>query len=328
MSDTLETVLEAYGNKVIGMGAGGSGGHSIIDAEGTTMPQEDAMQFADAFVSDDPTNSKTIVENIKEVSPADYASTTDEGIIVCDDGDDAVIHPSSDDKVEVTADGVKTYQALLNEIFNDPKFDITKISEKSTLKIDPFVLYFGSFGYNSATFNGGAPNGNNAFVELSATIETSNSVYNWLNVTTSGTTSTDKSTDKPTSGTKITLYYGNRKATVDLQTTANRCLYDSNTTVKQKIDGMESLPSSVRAWSGDTLKFSIPQSNGVIYKFIAMNNVGDLVEACLINRTDGIKVAHTSALTMSATYANGELTVTLPSTSYWVYSLTAIKSRY
>lgn len=253
-----------------------SSGHVIKDQSGTSLAQEDALQFADSFVSDDSLNGRTVVENVKEVAPADYASTTDEGIIVTDDGDDALIGPVSDDYVEVTADGVKTYQALLNEIFNDPKFDITKISEKSTLKIDPFVLYFGSFGNNSVTFNGSAPNGNNAFVELSATIETSNSVYNWMNVATSGTTSTNKSTDQPTSGTKITLYYGNKKAIVDLQTTANRCLMGDGSTVQSAID-------------------SISTTDNTTLKTEEFRNTHTSLETAYIAETDGYVCLHNNS---------------------------------
>ena len=69
------------------------GGHIIYTQEGSNMPQESGLQFADAFLTDDSVNGRTIVENIKEVDPADYASTTDEGIIVSDDGDDALIGP-------------------------------------------------------------------------------------------------------------------------------------------------------------------------------------------------------------------------------------------
>ena len=54
------------------------------------------------------------------------------------------------------------------------------------------------------------------------------------------TTVHDISSNVVTSGGKITLYYGNKKATVDLQTTANRCWYDveNEVTVKQKIDDL------------------------------------------------------------------------------------------
>ena len=207
------------------------GGHIIYTQEGSNMPQESGLQFADAFLTDDSVNGRTVVENIKEVAPADYASTTDEGIIVTDDGDDALIGPVSDDKVEVEAN-TDTWTTLLNKLFS--ALDITKINNESYLNIDS--NYF-KCSYKSSYVE---------FITSSQGTSASNSYSRRIALVNNGSvytvcaldgTYTDISSQTVTDGTKITLYYGNRKATVDLQTTAERCLLpDGETTVADVVD--------------------------------------------------------------------------------------------
>lgn len=58
------------------LGGGGSGGHTIIDPSGTSMPQEDDLQFTGKVsVTDDNANQKTVVNVLaqtKEVTQAEY----------------------------------------------------------------------------------------------------------------------------------------------------------------------------------------------------------------------------------------------------------------
>jgi len=212
----------------------GSNDHIIVDASGTAVAQEPTMQFTDSHVSDDPTNEKTIVEVIKSVASADYSSETEDGLYLIPDGDGSVIEPASEDYVEVTADGVKTYATLLNEIATE--MDFSKVRDNAYLAI---ILTNGNKNISvlranygtSVTFFQGLSESAGARIRTYY-IEDSNSQFE----ESTGSSYSDKSTTKPANGTKITLYYGNKKAVVDLQTTANRCLYDSNTTVKQKID--------------------------------------------------------------------------------------------
>ena len=206
------------------------GGHIIYTQEGSNMPQESGLQFADAFLTDDSVNGRTIVENVKEVSPADYASTTDEGIIVTDDGNDALIGPVSDDYVEVTADGVKTLKALLQDLYD--AMDATKLTDGAYVKRffsgSSFIilpLMYNSSGYAEFTCSTA-----DTSAKMESIVLASNSRSGYF------TNGTEDTTTKPSSGLIIRLYYGNKKSIVDLQTTANRCLYDSNTNVKQKID--------------------------------------------------------------------------------------------
>jgi len=222
------------------VGLSSSGGHTIQNSAGTDLPQEDKMQFADSFVSDDSTNGRTVVENIKEVSPADYDSTTDEGIIVTDDGDDALIGAVSDDYVEVTADGVKTYTNLLNELF--ALVDMTKINQDSVLvewygddyyypfaidTIKSNILSFHSISGNSSNFN---------VFRRTLSASSSTATHNYME-NGGNNTYADDSSYQVGNGGKFILYYGNKKATVDLQTTANRCLMsDGVTSVEEAID--------------------------------------------------------------------------------------------
>lgn len=58
------------------LGGGGSGGHTILDPSGTSMPQEDDLQFTGKVtVTDDNVNQKTVVDVLaqtKEVTQAQY----------------------------------------------------------------------------------------------------------------------------------------------------------------------------------------------------------------------------------------------------------------
>ena len=61
-----------------------SGGHVIQNAAGTDVAQEPTMQFVDATVTDDSTNHKTKIENVKEITEAELATAPDGQYIVTD----------------------------------------------------------------------------------------------------------------------------------------------------------------------------------------------------------------------------------------------------
>lgn len=191
------------------MGAGGGGGHVIQNALGTDMPQESAMQFADSFVSDDDVNGKTIVENIKEhTTKADYDNATEDGFHVIDDGNDVPIGEIEEDVVSVTADGVKTYKEILNEIYSNA--DISKINFNSHIRIANDVYAFDGFLRFSR-----ARNNNNSFNNTSIIFDSvSSAVYAY-----SGTLPiSDISNTQPPQGTIIALHYGTSSGIVELNT--------------------------------------------------------------------------------------------------------------
>jgi len=218
---------------VFEMGAGGGGGHSIIDSEGNTMPQEDAMQFADSHVSDDLTNGKTIVENIKEhTTKADYDNATEDGFHVIDDGNDVPIGEIEEDYVEVTANGVKTYGQLFNELYEE--IDATKINAGTYLffadsiwKLEvptSNVLYF------HREFQASASNIYAGYIMLSSASE----MWSW-EIKTTGNTTTTATSDKPSDGTVISLHYGTSSGIVELNTDARHCMMSDGQSVESAI---------------------------------------------------------------------------------------------
>ena len=218
------------------------GGHIIYTQEGSNMPQESGLQFADAFLTDDSVNGRTVVENVKEVASADYSSETEDGMYLIPDGEGAVIEPASDDSVEVVADGVKTWTQLLNELYT--KIDFTKLTDNSVFDMVTTSHNYHQLELNSNSlvrFTMSRTNSDNSISSYTAWISSSGSAYN--------TTSGQYSSQIVTNGYKFILYYGNKKATVDLQTTANRCLLTDGTTVQSRLDKsnaiLTNIPSSV-----------------------------------------------------------------------------------
>lgn len=216
-----------------------SGGHTIVNQSGQTMPTESKMQFADSFVSDDDVNGKTVIENIKEHSTkADYDDATEDGFHVIDDGEDAVIHPSSEDYVEVTADGVKNYTQLLDELYL--KIDSSKLSLDSYIEL-PYAKfrYQRTISYNNQYVFALKYGSTATTTILTVDLNNSSSFTTETQIRQNGNTINNTSSDVPTNGAKITLYYGNKKAVVDLQTTANRCwMSDGVTSVESAITGL------------------------------------------------------------------------------------------
>ena len=253
----------------------GSNGHIIVDSSGSQLASENSLQFADSHVSDNPTNGRTVVENIKEhTTKADYDNATEDGFHVIDDGEDAVIHPSSDDYVEVeqVIGGTKTYGELLRELRT--KIDASKLTDNAVLKeingndrnIYNYCYQYGTSSaiqFSRASYNnGGATTVVMDFI--------SGSYYVCV-----GTNRENRSINTAPEGYKITLYYGNKKATVDLQTTANRCWYDSENTVKQKLDlklqGFRDTVTIPAISAGQNGSITVPFTRGLPYSvsFIA-----------------------------------------------------------
>lgn len=217
------------------VGLSSSGGHTIQNSAGTDLPQEDKLQFVDAHLSDDSTNGRTIVENIKEVDPADYDSTTDEGIIVTDDGDDALIGAVSDDYVEVTADGVKTLTQLFVELINE--CDTSKLNGNSYIKQSNGDLLY--YQYPICFSRGRTSNTDSSIISL--IYQGSSIATCYYSIIASSGTTINNGDRTPTNGKKLILYYGNKKAPVDLQTTSDRCLRPNGVTVEAQLVGISAL---------------------------------------------------------------------------------------
>jgi hypothetical protein len=139
-------------------------------------------------------------------------------------------------------------------------------------------------------------------------------------VFTSSISRTNKDESSVTDDTKITLYYGNKKAVVDLQTTANRCLYDDNTTVKQKIDG---LTNQVKTYSRSTpnlestTQFTLKPSdlNNQIFTIMGVGSSG--TTSMTICNAQGTTLSNlTDKAITKVSFADDILTLSLPSSWY------------
>lgn len=100
--------------------SGGSGGHTILDYDGTALQQEDNMQFAGTYSEDDSTNEKTVVHISRTMSKAQFNSLSEDekkGIIATNDelpDDDTYFYPiiysTEERQIGVWTDGKPLYQ--------------------------------------------------------------------------------------------------------------------------------------------------------------------------------------------------------------------------
>ena len=208
----------------------GGGGHVILDQNGNALDQEPNMQFVDAHTSDDSVNAKTIIENIKSVTEAQFESAPEDGLYDVDI-DGAEIGEISEEYIQVKGNGVKTRGDLLAEIYSQIDFD--KIKENATINQNGAVFTLSSLSTNSVTFTLSAIATNKLYTSM-IRIASSCAAYDSAVDGNSYTRTDDLPTVIP-SGYKITLYYGNDKAVVDLQTTANRCLMSNGETVENAL---------------------------------------------------------------------------------------------
>lgn len=73
-----------------GNAGGGSGGHTILDDSGTSLAQEDDLQFKGTYSEDDSTNGKTVVNITREMPQAQFdllSANEKKGIIRITDDD-------------------------------------------------------------------------------------------------------------------------------------------------------------------------------------------------------------------------------------------------
>lgn len=113
--------------------------------------------------------------------------------------------------VSVTADGVKTYGALLNELFN--LADRDKISSTSALRIygnnynyknyQLFVRYNDRLKFSASDVSGAS----DVYVESIFLRANNASAYTWSHTKTSGTTFTDETNGVPASGIVFAIFY-------------------------------------------------------------------------------------------------------------------------
>ncbi len=74
-------MTSSYSNGVLTLnatGSGGSGGHTIIDNDGTALTQRDEMQFVGTYSEDDSTNEITKVNIVREMTKAEFDLLSDD----------------------------------------------------------------------------------------------------------------------------------------------------------------------------------------------------------------------------------------------------------
>jgi len=219
------------------MGQGGGGGHTIVDQSGTELAQEPNMTFVDAHLSDNSTDESTDIEIIQSVSESDWESATEDGLYDVDI-DGAEIGSASDEYVEVTADGTKTFAQLLAELY--AKVDFNKLSASSYLKRtnSGIISRLTNIGTNYIQFGTADGTSSDArVVGVKIASQSTDCSFVFYSVSAPSTISkSDATSTAPSEGAKIQLYYGNKSAVIDLQTTANRCLMNDGSTVQNAID--------------------------------------------------------------------------------------------
>lgn len=210
MSDTVN--LLAFGTDVIGSadtGGSGSGGHTIENPSGTDMEQRSNLQFTDAVVADDSTNNRTEISIVRELMQAEFDELTPEeqnrGVIVIKDANPSYL--PSDNAVSVTADGVKTYGQLFNELY--ALTDATKVTRNAKLTMSNTsggLIYNIERNYGtSITFIKSRNIISDYLVETIWLGPTS--TYYLATTEASSTTFTNSTNTVPASGITFTLYY-------------------------------------------------------------------------------------------------------------------------
>ena len=213
-----------------------SGGHVIVDQSGNALAQEPNMTFVDAHLSDNSTDDTTEIEVIKSVTEQQWESATEDGLYDVDI-QGAEIEPASDEKVEVTASGTEKWGAFANRLFAE--IDTTKIQEGSYLTITTSsvisILPFVRIANGKYCFSQYRLTDANTEDAVTIWLADSDSKYYGLQ---NGTITDYTTYGQPLNGTKLTLYYGNKSAVIDLQTTSNRCLRPNGQTVEQGLKGV------------------------------------------------------------------------------------------
>ena len=105
--------LLSLNGKVVGGGAGGSGGgHAIENSSGATLTQRDTLQFAGLNATDDSTNAKTVVDVFQDaMSLEDFEDAQNLG--------EGIYPITSDDSTVITADMVDYNGGTVSDVLDN-----------------------------------------------------------------------------------------------------------------------------------------------------------------------------------------------------------------
>lgn len=123
--------LLSLNGKVVGGGAGGSGGgHAIENSSGTTLTQRDTLQFAGLNATDDSINAKTVVDVFQDaMSLEDFEDAQNLG--------EGIYPITSDDSTVITADmvdydGTNTVSDTLDALTTTDRGTVVDITSYTT----------------------------------------------------------------------------------------------------------------------------------------------------------------------------------------------------
>lgn len=240
MSDTVN--LLAFGADIIGSadtsGSASGGGHIIKDPSGDALTQQPNLQFADADVTNNANGQATVVQMIRDMDSEDFEDATEQGMYFVNDeegyavsGDMVAYNENKSvndvldellaesESVSVTSDGVKTYGQLLNELY--ALVDKSKI-ENSYIIHSNFKFYFERIENGNELFYTSSRLSayNTQFVGMRLKTAYSQYVF-WVS-----NELTDSTSDVPSSGATITLYYNSSQKVVESGGTASGASFD------------------------------------------------------------------------------------------------------
>ncbi len=203
--------------------ANDAGGHVIEEQDGTDMTQRANLQFVDAHLTDDSVNDRTEVENIKDITAADYASATEDGFYnVTDESDEEltaadIAYDSNDSikekindldaavkrgSVSVTADGVETFATLIGRLYTSCEYGKVNTNSSIDYNSSGDVSHFTVSKYSTTRSYF-------SHIDIETKVQTTNiklaSSATFTTATTSGTT--DNSSAVPLAGLTLTLNY-------------------------------------------------------------------------------------------------------------------------
>lgn len=207
-------------------------GHMAQNSSGNTLPYRPTIQFKDAFLTNDSTNDKTVVENIKPVTRAQFDVATEDGFYGITDEDDATIEPASEDYVEVEASS-DTMGSLISKLFLEVDWD--KVTDYAYLTLsDTGIAYY------LASLDRIDRNNDNA-IFTRANVSSGGARVYYFYLASSGqyyiakgaTAEEDHSSDNVPNGTVLALHYGTSSSVTNLINQAKYTYLESGESVEQ-----------------------------------------------------------------------------------------------
>ena len=203
--------------------------------------------------------------------------------------------PEEGDYVEVVADGVKTYGALIAEL--DGLVNFSKLNKNTKIVIPngsftevfPIVRFSDSGAYFARTMYGSSSEIDFQAIRLG---DVSSARYIGGAITSSSTGVSNSTSTVPTSGTKIILYY-NKTQTLELGTLAENCMMSDGSNVQDRLGGDFTLAGTITAIGGNV---TIPATANEVFIFGTIRTGTYNGSSAFCKRTSGDITAYSVSL--------------------------------